>query len=171
MTGKLSVLLEAILNEKIALQQHTSGVCRFAPSSALSLSTNSHFWSERGNAGWFTSPEEAAINLAQSFGYYRPPSITDSQIDAMVIGLVTERPLQFTARRLRSLANKQAGLIPCAPARCDEAVKRLIQQGRIVLVNPTKRSSGVLQLAQYANLIANIQWINEPFSPAYNEEG
>ena len=159
----LEDFLAKLLNEPLLLRSHSSGVCRFCPSSDLTLSINSHFWSERGNTGWFTSPEEAAINLAQTFGYYRPPSITDKQIEAAVIDLITEKPLQYTARRLRSLSNKQTGLIPCAPARCDEAVKRLIHKGRIVLVNPTKRSSGVLQLAQYANPKVNIQWINEPF--------
>lgn len=161
MSNKLIESLEYLLGEPIHLDHHLRGVFRFSASSNPSI--NSHFWSERGNSGWFTTPEEAAINLAQSFGYYRPPSITDGQIDAIVIKLITEKPLQYTARRLRSLANKQTGFIPCAPARLDAAVKRLINQGRVSPVNPTKRSSGVLKLAQYANPKVNIQWINEPF--------
>lgn len=162
MIEQLTTMLCETLQEPVELQYHHTGVFRFIPSGPSSGDYD-QFWSERSNSGWFNTPVEAALNLAMSYGYYRPPSITDKQIEAAVINLITEKPLHYTARRLRSLANRQTGLIPCAPARCDEAVKRLIRQGRIVLVNPTKRSSGVLQLAQYANPKVNIQWINEPF--------
>jgi len=140
--------LESLLDEPLRLRHHTSGVWRVDPTDEPARSPNAGFWLARGRGGWFHSAEEALIHLAHAFGCHAEPPHGLPAIEQAVLDLVGEAPGHYTARHLRRLANRQTGRIPCAGARCDAAIRRLVEQGRLIHTRGDGRCAGRLQLAQ-----------------------
>lgn len=125
--------------------------CRIDLVGVSDNSPDAGFLQARGRGGWFASPEAALIHLAHAFGCHSDPARDDQTIDRTILKLIARQPGRFTARQLRNLANRQTGIIPCAGARCDAAVRRLVLDGHLVYVGSDGRSAGRLVLAQRAN--------------------
>lgn len=140
--------LSALLDEPLQLRHHPSGVWRVDPAGEAARSPHAGFWLARGRGGWFPSAEEAVIHLAHAFGCHAEPPQGAPAIEQAILELVDQAPGRYTARQLRRLANRQTGRIPCAGARCDAAVRRLVEQGRLIHTRGDGRCAGRLQLAQ-----------------------
>lgn len=147
----LHVLTE-LIGEPLRMRHHATGYWRVDPVGEPSSSRNIAFWQTRGHGGWFPSPEQALTYLAYLFGSYIEPPADDAAIDRAILDLVAQQPGQLTARQLRGMANRQTGRIPCAAARCDASVRRLIEQGVLVRTQGDGRCAGRLTLASRADL-------------------
>ena len=143
-TASLLSLLESLLNEPLKLRHHRSGHWRVDPANDPASSPNAGLWHARGRGGWFPTADQAIVCLAFAAGSYKDAPQSDHDIEHSILALVSASPGLYTARKLRGLAKHQTGLIGCAAGRCDKAVKRLVEQGRICHGLADGRSAGRL---------------------------